>query len=455
MTDLSKEELLQRIQQLEKENEQLKAVALQSLHTLRYNQSCSHSLQQSNSVNEEPLSLEEFKRYGRQMIVPKFGSLNAQKKLRSSKILVVGAGGLGSPALQYLCAAGIGEIGIIDDDTVDVSNLHRQIIHKSNLVGILKCESAKQSMKDLNPFVKVETYPERLTVFNAFEIIDKYDLVLDCTDHPAVRYLINDVCVLLGKTIVSGSGLRAEGQLTILNYDQVGPCYRCFYPQAPEPSSITSCSDGGVIGPAIGLVGVAMAMETIKLLTGTYTRENFTPFLASYSAYPLQQMKTFKMRPKQSSCKVCGDRPEITKEMVENGSIDYVSFCGHIDEKNPPLQKKYRITVQEYSSLLNSQSREHTLIDVRPKEQFEITNLPGSINLDWPLVFSKCDNDKIDLLLPQDITKADQLYVICRFGNDSQLATAKLIEAGYLNAKDIIGGLNKWSEDIDAAFPKY
>ncbi|KAI5951182.1 cnxF [Candida jiufengensis] len=437
MTSTSQEvELLRKIKELEIENEKLK------------NDNSQLKNQEFSKIDDK-FSLDEYKRYGRQMIVPQFGSLDSQMKLSKSKILVVGAGGLGSPALQYLAAAGVGIIGIIDDDKVDTSNLHRQIIHNTAMVGQYKCDSAKDFIKKLNPHVRVYTCPTKLTNENAFEIVGNYDLVLDCTDHPAIRYLINDVCVILGKTIVSGSGLKADGQFTVLNFENFGPCYRCFYPQPPSPSSVTSCSDGGVIGPAIGLVGVSMAMETIKILTGYYKKDNFQPFLASYSAYPNQQIRTFKMRPRQRNCLVCGEHRSITKEQIENGDINYVEFCGKVVQE--PIDDKYRISVTDYYELIED-NYDHTLIDVRPKEQFNITNLPNSINIEWDPAFRKLESldDYID-----NTDKTSEIYLVCRFGNDSQLAAKKLIDMGYKNVKELKGGLNKWTDEIDPTIPKY
>ncbi|KAI5955475.1 cnxF [Candida theae] len=341
----TEDDLRRKIELLELENERLKKTSSEGTHPY--------------SKVDGWFSLDEYKRYGRQMIVPEFGSLESQKKLKSSKVLVVGTGGLGSPALEYLSAAGVGTIGIVDDDVVDTSNLHRQVIHQTGAVGTYKCESARYFITRINPHVQITTYPIRLSNDNAFEVISKYDLVLDCTDHPAVRYLINDVCVILGKTIVSGSGLKSDGQFTILNFENEGPCYRCFYPQPPSPSSVTSCADGGVIGPAIGMVGVAMAMETIKIITRYYTKKNFSPFLSSYSAYPYQQIRRFKMRPRQQNCLVCGANKEVTKEKIESGQIDYVSFCGKVIYE--PLEQEYRISVADYNALSKTDS-DHTNI---------------------------------------------------------------------------------------------
>jgi adenylyltransferase/sulfurtransferase len=407
--------------------------------------------------DEEPLvsglSLHEYRRYGRQMIVPEFGALDSQLALKNASILVVGAGGLGCPALLYLSASGVGKIGIVDSDEVDVSNLHRQVMHATDTVGTPKVQSAQKYINRLNPNVKVTTYETMLTNTNAFDIVSAYDVVLDCTDNPATRYLINDVAVLCGKPIVSGSGLKTEGQLSVLNYSNVGPCYRCFYPKPPSSNFITSCKDGGVLGPCIGLVGVGMAVEAIKVLTGAYERcgAQFKPFLTMYSAYPYQQMRMFKMRPRQATCAVCGDSPIITRALIESHQIDYIAFCGKV---NPNvLASHHRVTPQQYFDLVAS-STPHILLDVRPQEQFAITALPHAIHIPWDPTLAKLDN--IDKFLPATFDKnTDAIYVICRYGNDSQLATEKLHKLGFKHVKDIKGGLNQWSEDVDATIPIY
>lgn len=428
----TREQLLARIEALELENSRLK-----------------NAEEPQEPLSSFSLSLEEYQRYGRQMIVPQFGSLPSQLKLKQSRVLVVGAGGLGCPSLLYLTGAGIGNIGIIDHDTVEISNLHRQVLHTTGNVGKFKCDSAKEYLTKLNPLINIITYPYKLTSSNAFNIISQYDLILDCTDAPAIRYLINDVSVLCGKTIVSGSGLKTDGQLSILNFDNFGPCYRCFYPEPPSPDSITSCSDGGVIGPAIGLVGITMALETIKLITGFYNRDNFKPFLSVYSGYPLQVLRMFKMRGRKPECKVCSKTPVITKQIIESNEIDYVEFCGKPNYN--VLSKDNRISVDEY----NESDKENTLlIDVRPKEQFEIASLPNSINIPWDTQFKKLDT--LDGLIPSEFGNETDFRVICRFGNDSQLATNKMMQSmKFENVKDIIGGLNMWSNKIDPSFPKY
>ncbi|KAH3671275.1 hypothetical protein OGAPHI_000498 [Ogataea philodendri] len=387
------------------------------------------------------LSLNEYTRYGRQLIVSEFG-LDSQLRLKSSRVLVVGAGGLGCPALQYLVGAGIGTIGIVDPDTVDVSNLHRQILHSTETVGMLKCESAKQQLQKINPLVEIVTYPTALSTDNSFDIFEQYDLVLDCTDTPATRYLINDTAVLLGLTVVSGSGLKTEGQLSILNFDNVGPCYRCFYPTPPPPSSVTACSDGGVLGPVIGLVGVMMSLEAIKIISGYYHTEGaeFQPFLSMYNGYnPLQSLRTFKMRGRSAKCRVCNPATrEITKHVVQN-ELDYAVWCGKMEYN--VLSADERIPVERFAEL-----KEPFVVDVRAKEQFSIVHLPNSVNI--PL-------NALRRLETLEVPKSTPVYVICRFGNDSQLAVKHLKKIGYENTVDVIGGLNQWSQKIDPLFPVY
>lgn len=399
----------------------------------------------------QSLSLHEYKRYGRQMIVPEFGSLPSQLKIKNSKILVIGAGGLGCPALLYLAAAGIGKIGILDNDTVDESNLHRQVLHTTKSVGMLKCESAKLYLQNLNPNVEIVTHPMRLSNDNAFDVITLYDLVIDCTDTPATRYLINDVSVLTGKTIVSGSGVKTHGQVTILNYHNQGPCYRCFYPKPPKPESVSTCGDSGVFGPAIGLTGIMLATETIKVLTGFYD-DSFLPFLLLYTAYPQNSVRAFKMRGRKADCAVCGVNPSIQKSHIESGLIDYHAFCGSI--LYLVTSPHERLSVLEAQKRMAAEDR-FLLIDTRPEEQFLITSLPSAINIEWERKLSRLES--IDQYLPEDfLRETDPIFVICRYGNDSRLALRKLKdEMGFNNVFDLVGGIDKWSRDVDPMIPLY
>lgn len=431
------EALRRRVAELEMENESLR------------NASTKES--PSGPSDAQTLSLDEFRRYGRQMIVPEFGSLPSQLALRNAKILVIGAGGLGCPALLYLTAAGVGSIGIVDNDTVDESNLHRQVLHSTRSVGMLKCESAKRYLNELNPNVRIIPIPVRLSNENAFNIISDYDLVVDCTDTPATRYLINDVSVLTGKTIVSASGVKTHGQLSILNFKNKGPCYRCFYPKPPKPESVSTCGDAGVFGPAIGLTGIMLATETIKVLTGYYD-ENFNPFLLLYTAYPQNSIRSFKMRGRKDDCAVCGKNPTISRDSIESGIINYSVFCGKVLYN--VVSPEERLSVGEVHKLISDNERA-VLIDVRPKEQFLITHLPKAINIGWERNLSR--RSSIEDYLPSDFEiETDKIYVMCRYGNDSRYALRKLKdEFGYKNVYDVVGGIDRWSREIDPNIPLY
>ncbi|SCU79785.1 LADA_0B03136g1_1 [Lachancea dasiensis] len=411
--------------------------------------------QQLKSETQLPMSLEEFKRYGRQMIVEETRGVEGQLKLRRSKVLVVGAGGLGCPCLPYLAGAGVGLIGIVDNDVVETSNLHRQVLHDSTKVGMLKCESAKEVLSRLNPFVVIKTYPVRLNYSNAFDIFKDYDIVLDCTDTPLTRYLISDVAVNLGLTVVSASGLGSEGQLSILNFKNVGPCYRCFYPVPPPPNAVSSCQEGGVIGPCIGLVGVMMAVETIKLILDIYTLDNFSPFLMQYSGFSLQSLRTFKMRGRQVKCQACGENPTITRDTIEKGDVDYELFCGQRNY-NVCLADE-RISVKEFqNSFLSPGEFNHILLDVRPHHHYEISHLPNTYNL---TVKELRDMDGSIAALQSQIPNIhgqSEVLVMCRHGNDSQLATRILKDQFKIaNVRDVRGGFFKYIDDINPTLPKY
>lgn len=435
-------DLLKEIEQLKRENAKLKKQV--------------NNFQSSSANISYPLSLEEYRRYGRQMIVESTGGVQGQLKLKNAKVLVIGAGGLGSPALPYLAGAGIGQIGIVDNDTVDTSNLHRQVIHDSTKVGMLKCESAKQVLTKLNPHVNIITYPVRLDYSNAFNIFEGYDYILDCTDTPLTRYLISDVAVNLGITVVSASGLGTEGQLSILNFKEVGPCYRCFYPTPPPPNSVSSCQEGGVIGPCIGLVGILMAVETIKLILDIYTIDNFQPFLMMYSGFPQQTLRTFKMRNKKSDCKCCGDNPTITRQTIESGEINYELFCG--SRNYNVCTPDERISVEMFESDYHSVSKDNNyiLLDVRPSHHFNISHFPNAINI--PVKDLKDMNGSVDKLRERipHLNDNSELLVLCRYGNDSQIATRLLKDVFKIsNVKDIKGGFFSYIDEIDPSIPKY
>lgn len=383
-----------------------------------------------------PLDEDEYSRYGRQMQVPAFNALSGQIGLKQSKVLVVGCGGLGSSALLYLAASGVGCIGVLDYDRVELSNLHRQIIHESSTIGMLKTESACQRMKALNQNLSVIIHSIFLSNLNSHDVFENYDLILDCTDNPVTKYLISDTCVVLKKPLVSASSVRTDGQLMILNY-QEGPCYRCIHPKPTKPENIATCSDDGVIGPCVGLVGTLMSIETIKILTKYYNTETnpYKPVMLVYSGYMAndgQMLKTFKMRGKKPDC-LCG---KLSKEMIEN--INYSQFCGKIDYD--VLNDKHRINFANLSALENP-----VIVDVRPKEQFAISNLRDQenfkvINIPYTSLI-RLDDKSLQELLPKD----SPIVAVCKMGNDSRLSTKYLLDKGF-DVYDLRGGLNEYSK---------
>lgn len=410
------------------------------------------------------LTNEEVSRYGRQMIVQGLSPnhpIEQQLLLKNSRIVLIGAGGLSSPCLAYLAGAGVGTIGIIDDDVVENSNLHRQIIHSTSKRGMLKCESAKKFVNDLNPNVEVITFPVRLTNDNAFDIFSQFDVILDCTDTPITRYLSSDVAVLLGKTLVSASGVNTEGQLTVLNFENIGPCYRCFHPKPPPPHTVSSCSANGVIGACIGLVGVMQAVETLKVVQKIYTKDNFEPFMLQYNGFPDQSLRRFRMRGRRADCISCGSDSErkITRSMIENGDINYFEFCG--SRNYDVLASEERITVHDFEALYwkNKEPKADTVyLDVRPAHHYSISNFNSHRFYNVPLAelqSYKNDWTKLKSSVPE-IEKTSEVVVFCRHGNESRLATRVLKdEFGIANTKDVIGGFFKYIDDVDPSLPKY
>ncbi|RUS19125.1 Molybdopterin-synthase sulfurtransferase [Endogone sp. FLAS-F59071] len=393
----------------------------------------------------------EIARYGRQLILPGFG-IKGQFALRNTSILIVGAGGLGAPAALYLGAAGVGRLGIVDHDTVDVSNLHRQVIHNEARVGINKAVSAKMTVEAINQYCQVIAYDLLLDSSNARNIIDqheivlsnyRYDIVIDATDNVATRYLLNDACVLGGKPLVSGSALRMDGQLTVYNY-QGGPCYRCLYPNPPPPETVTNCSDGGVMG-----VGTLQALEAIKIAAGIKgsVLSADTPTLFLLSADRTPPFRSVRLRARKNDCVVCGETPTI-KEL-----IDYVEFCGAA-----AVDKSY--------ATLRASGIPHLLLDVREPVQYDICALEGSVLVPLKELDRRVDEVKkkvqeaggnviVEVMTPTFSCHETPVYVVCRLGNDSQVAVHILQHHGLGGAKDIVGGLYRWSRDVDPEFPIY
>ncbi|XP_026473247.1 adenylyltransferase and sulfurtransferase MOCS3-like [Ctenocephalides felis] len=360
------------------------------------------------------LDKSDIERYSRQILVPDHGMEN-QLKLKKTSVLIVGAGGLGCPAAMYLTGAGVGTIGLLDHDVIEITNLHRQLLHNESSLGRSKVDSAINSLSRLNSttnFIKHETL---LTSTNAMDIIKDYDLVLDCTDNVATRYLLNDCCILLKRPLISGSALQMEGQLTVYGYRN-GPCYRCIFPVPPPPETVTNCGDGGVIPTVPGVIGVLQAVEAIKLITDKPTLSGrLLLYYAADSAF-----RNIKLRGKSKDCAVCSENKTITT------LIDYEQFCGaKAMDKDPKLKilsNDERVTVIDFNNKQKTTESKHVLIDVRATSEFEMCKIQKSINIPIDDVLQNKQTDLLNNLLNNN----DEVYVVCRRGNDSQRAVKHL-----------------------------
>ncbi len=381
------------------------------------------------------LTNEQVSRYSRHLIMPEVG-VEGQEKLVESKVLCIGAGGLGSPLALYLAAAGVGKLGILDFDVVDFSNLQRQIIHSEENIGKLKVESAKERLMELNSDVSIQTYNSMLTSGNAMEIIEDYDVIVDGTDNFATRYLVNDACVLLGKPNVYGSIFRFEGQVSVFDAKR-GPCYRCLYPEPPPPGMVPSCAEGGVLGILPGIVGTMQAAEAIKLIIG-----KGQPLIGKLLFLDVMEMKVreLKLR-KDSSCPICGKNPTITK------LIDYEEFCG-IGRGDPEVTgdvSDLEITVDEFRDILSNKSNNLVILDVREPHEYQICKINGSKLIplgDLPSRINELDT-------------ADDIIVHCHHGMRSLQATRFLKHMGFKRVKNLSGGIDEWAEKHDPSIPRY
>lgn len=411
------------------------------------------ALRHAKEIRQEyGLSNDEIVRYSRQIFLSEVG-VEGQVKIKDSSVLIVGAGGLGCPAALYLAGAGVGRIGIVDYDDIEFNNLHRQLLYAESHIGTSKVSAAAESLRRLNSYVQVVPYKVQLDSSNASEIIKSYDVVLDATDNVATRYLLNDACVLNGKPLVSGSALRFEGHLSVFNYD--GPCYRCIFPKPPPPETVTNCGDGGVLGAAVGTIGVLQALETLKIILNM--PNILSGKLLLFDGIEMK-FRNINLRTKNTKCAVCGDNPTITE------LIDYEQFCGaKANDKDPNLnllKNEERINVEEYNTRLKIDDKPHMLIDVRSPEEFQICHLKNSINIPLNDINS---NSNIELINEQirklgNIDKNVDVFVMCRRGNDSQRAVKRLkelLKMHTLEIKDIVGGIHAWSKKIDPTFPIY
>ncbi|MDO8343619.1 MAG: molybdopterin-synthase adenylyltransferase MoeB [Cellvibrio sp.] len=385
-----------------------------------------------NQKATEDLSNEEIQRYSRHLLLPEVG-LDGQKKLKAASVLIIGTGGLGSPIAMYLAAAGVGCIGLVDMDIVEVSNLQRQIIHGSENVGELKIESAKRSIARINPFVKVNTYREKFTADNALDIARDYDIIIDGTDNFPTRYLVNDVCVLLGKPNVYGSIFRFEGQASVFSAKH-GPCYRCLYPEPPPEGLVPNCAEGGVIGVLPGMIGTIQANEAIKIILG-----EGTPLYSRLLLLDALDMRFREMSiHKNPACHICGPNPTITQ------LIDYQVFCG-IAPKTDAVQIAPEQVISPVELAEQITQSELLLIDVRSPEEHAICAIENSILIPLP---------ELPFRL-HELSKDRAIVIYCKSGIRGSKAVALLNDEGFLHVKNLSGGIKAWAEEVDVEMPSY
>src|SRR5215208_1311063 len=379
------------------------------------------------------LTSEEVLRYSRHLILPEVG-VTGQRRLKHARVLMVGAGGLGSPIGLYLAAVGVGTLGIVEFDTVDVTNLQRQVLHGTKDVGRSKVESARERIHDVNPHVQVIPHETRLTSDNALEIIRGYDLVVDGTDNFQTRYLVNDACVLLNKPNVYGSIFRFEGQASVF-YAEEGPCYRCLYPEPPPPGLVPSCAEGGVLGVLPGVIGIIQATEAIKLILGAGQ-----PLVGRLLLYDALQMRFRELKLRRDpECPACGDHPTIHE------LIDYDQFCGVVPAQAQPAGSGVpEITAQELKAKLD-RGEDVYVLDVREPNEYQICRIQGSTLIPLGELASRT----------AELDRNRDMVVHCKMGGRSAKAVALLQERGFTRARNLKGGILEWIDRVDPSQSKY
>ncbi|MEO8288412.1 MAG: molybdopterin-synthase adenylyltransferase MoeB [Chloroflexota bacterium] len=384
-----------------------------------------------DDLEDVELTREEIRRYSRHLIVPEVG-VDGQKRLKTSSVLLIGAGGLGSPLALYLAAAGVGRIGIVDFDVVDESNLQRQVIHGTSDVGRPKLDSAKARIVDINPNVQVDTYNVPLSSENALELFAPYDVIVDGTDNFPTRYLVNDACVLLGKPNVYGSIFRFEGQASVF-WAEHGPCYRCLYPEPPPPGLVPSCAEGGVLGILPGTIGTIQATETIKLLLGV--GEPLIGRLLLYDALDMR-FREMKLR-KDPECPICGEHRTVTE------LIDYQQFCG-INPREERGETDFDISPKELKSLMDK-GESMVLLDVREPNEWKIAHIEGAKLIPVNSVVDRAS----------ELSTADEIVLYCKTGVRSARALNSLRDLGFRKLRNLKGGIIAWATDVDKSLPRY
>jgi sulfur-carrier protein adenylyltransferase/sulfurtransferase len=382
----------------------------------------------------EGLSVDEVRRYSRHLIIPDVG-MTGQKRLKNARVLCVGAGGLGSPALLYLAAAGVGTLGVVDFDVVDESNLQRQIIHGQSDIGRPKAESARDSIREINPYVEVILHETQLDSDNALEIFAQYDLIVDGTDNFATRYLVNDACVLLGKPYVWGSIYRFDGQASVF-WAEYGPCYRCLYPEPPPPGMVPSCAEGGVLGVLCASIGSIQVNEAIKLIVGI--GDPLAGRLMIYDALEMSY-RTVRVR-KDPECPICGKNPTIT------GLIDYDAFCGTVSPEAQQAAAGSTISARDLKEMLDRDDNIF-LVDVREPNEYEIVSIPGAVLIPKDQFLSGAALERLPL---------DKRVVLhCKSGARSAECLAVVKNAGFADAAHVGGGVLAWISQVDPSLPVY
>ncbi|AOY79456.1 MULTISPECIES: molybdopterin-synthase adenylyltransferase MoeB [Moorena] len=386
------------------------------------------------NLDEIQLSKDEYERYSRHLILPEVG-LEGQKRLKAASVLCIGSGGLGSPLLLYLAAAGIGNLGLVDFDVVDSSNLQRQVIHGTSWVGKPKIQSAKERILEINPHCQVDLYETLLNSENALEIMAPYDIIVDGTDNFPTRYLVNDACVLLNKPNVYGSIFRFEGQATVFNYEG-GPNYRDLFPEPPPPGMVPSCAEGGVLGILPGIIGVIQATETVKIILGK--GDTLSGRLLLYNSLNMT-FRELKLRPNP-------ERPVIEK------LIDYQQFCGIPQAQEEEAKRQMDIkemNVQELKELMESGADDFVLIDVRNPHEYDIAKISGSVLVPLPDIEQGSGVAKV-----KELVNGHRLIAHCKKGGRSAKALGILKEAG-IEGINVKGGITAWSQEIDSSVPQY
>ena len=393
-----------------------------------------------STTNVTSLGKDDVQRYSRQIILPEVGP-EGQTGLSGAAVLIVGAGGLASSCGLYLAGAGIGRLGFVDFDVVEVSNLHRQIIHTTPRAGSPKVESAKASCLGLNPAIRVDAVHERFTAENGLALVKEYDVVVDATDNITARYLVNDACVLGGKPLVSGSALRWEGQLSVYNHDN-GPCYRCAYPKPPPVHTVTSCADGGVIGAVPGTIGCLQAVEVQKIILGA--GKTMSGRILHFNALEMAHT-TMNQRPKAKGCAVCGENPTITK--LSSYDEYSVKSC---EIKPATLPAEVELSCEDFKKKLDAGDK-MVVVDVRGENEYAICRLADTTNI--PL--ARFEPATVAALRSDAAASDVPLVMLCRRGRASADATRRLIDAGVPNVRNVTSGLTRWAAVVDTDFPIY